>query len=240
MRSTIGARTAQRYAEQFAWSIARGHFASVEQSKMRCCCGAKLPLARLACSCGAQQCASPGCHPVSDQWAEEATSDGEAVTRLWRGERWWPIALTGLGIDAVVVQGPLPSPGVVGVGDCDASLGLTLTWRDEWHAFLAAPGALDENTVQEFDGVTVRGTGGWIPLPAVALHSPARWVTSPLERRGLALNTADALLDMLASRVRSEDSSTGETSQTPAMTASELAVLEGDLRRNPEGGPSCV
>jgi hypothetical protein len=197
MRSTIGARTARRYAEQFSWSIARGHFASEKQSAMHCCCGAELPLECIACSCGAQRCASPGCHPVSEDWAGEASNDAEAITQLWHGERWWPIALTGIEFDVVVVVGPLPLSALANAGDRDAPLGLTLTWRDEWHAFFTAPGALESRAAQQRVGVSVRGAGAWIPLPAVALHSPARWVESPMDGHGLVLNSVETVMAML-------------------------------------------
>jgi hypothetical protein len=52
MYTTLGARTARRYAEQFAWLIARGHYASEQQLTMPCCCGTAVPLGSFACSCG--------------------------------------------------------------------------------------------------------------------------------------------------------------------------------------------
>jgi len=204
MRTTLGARTARRYAEQFAWSIARGHYASEPQSTMPCCCGTAVPLDSFVCSCGNQQCAVPGCHPVADDWAAEACSDPEAITQLWGGEQWWPIAMTGAYFDAVVVEGPLPASVVERAEHDEKPLGLTLTWRDEWHAFLTTPGALDDSAAIQRNGVSVRGAGCWVPLPAVALHSPARWVSSPTEDRGLILNDAEAVLSMLPSDIRCE------------------------------------
>lgn len=197
MRTTLGARTARRYAEQFGWSIARGHYASESQSAMPCCCGAALSVDSFACSCGSRQCAAPGCHPAGDDWVAEASNDPTAITRLWGGGEWWPIALTGVDFDAVVVEGPLPASVLARVEHHDKPLGLTLTWRDEWHAFLTTLGAVDDCSVKQRDGVRVRSAGCWVPLPAAALHSPARWAWSPGECKGLILNGADVVLSML-------------------------------------------
>ena len=205
MRTTLGARTARRYAEQFAWPIARGHYASEQQLTMPCCCGTPLPLDSFACSCESRQCAMPGCHPVADDWMAEACSDPEAITQLWDGEQWWPIALTGVCFDAVVVEGPVPASVLACAEHDEKLLGLTLTWRDEWHAFLTEPGVLDISSVSSRGGASLRGAGCWVPLPAVALNSPARWVSSPTENRGLILNDAESVLSMLPPEGQHED-----------------------------------
>ena len=205
MRTTLGARTARRYAEQFGWSIARGHYASEQRLTMPCCCGTALPLDSFACSCGSQQCIAPGCHPVAGDWMAEACSDPEAITQLWGGEQWWPIAATGVCFDAVVVEGPLPASVLARAERDEKPLGLTLTWRDAWHAFLIAPGTLDGSSTSQRVGASVRGVGSWVPLPAVALHSPARWVSSPMETRALVLNDAEAVLSMLPSEGQHEE-----------------------------------
>jgi len=197
MYTTLGARTARRYADQFGWSIVRGHFATEEKSAMPCCCGASLPSSRIVCSCGAPRCATPGCHPVADGWVEEASSDADTLTRLWDGQQWWPIALTGLEFDAVVVAGPLSAEVL---SQPDASLGLTITWRDDWHAFLTAPAVFNSNLVGDREGVSLRGKGNWIPLPAAALLSPARWISTPSRHKSsLVFNEIDAVLTMLPS-----------------------------------------
>ena len=128
---------------------------------------------------------------------EEATADPEAVTLLWGGQQWWPIALTGVAFDAVVVAGPLPACELVSRGLDRSGLGLTLTWFDDWHAFFVAPGTFDDTAAMKRDGVSVRGADSWIPLPAVALSSPARWISFPKVDRGLVLNEAEAVLSML-------------------------------------------
>lgn len=205
MRTTLGARSVVRYAEQFAWSIARGHYALKNRSAVHGHCGSWGPLDSPTCSCGSRQCAVPGCHPVSENWAAEASSDVEAITRLWRGEPWWPIAVTGIEFDAVVVKGPLPCSALARAGHNGKPLGLVLTWRDEWHAFFTAPGALGRSAARWHAGLNVRSAGSWIPLPAVALHSPARWVESPMEPHGLVLNSAEAVLATLSARGRRDE-----------------------------------
>jgi hypothetical protein len=170
----------------------------------------ELPLSSALCSCGIQQCSAPGCHPVADNWAEEATADPGAVGLLWGGQQWWPIALTGVAFDAVVVVGPLPEPALASTGGKKGKLGLTLTWFDDWHAFFVAPGTSDEIAAMGRDGVSVRGTGSWIPLPAVALSSPARWISFPKENKGLVLNELEAVLSMLPPARQSEGTESEE------------------------------
>lgn len=204
MHTTLGARTARRYAERFAWPIARGHYASEKQSVMPCCCGAKLASEAADCSCGNSRCAAPGCHPVADDWLVEASSDPEEVARLWGGGTWWPIAATGIAFDAVVVEGPLPSSTLTQALANAYSLGLTLTWRDSWHAFLTMPGELDPDAAGWPDEVSVRGTGSWIPLPAVALRSPARWLSGLTESGVPVLNSAEAVLSLLQAEAQCE------------------------------------
>lgn len=199
-------RTVRRYADQFAWLIARGHYASEVLSPMPCCCGATLSSKSVLCSCGRYHCAAPGCHPVADDLASEATNDLGAIEQLWGVEQWWPIALTGIDFDAVVVEGPLPASVLTRAERGEQLLGLTLTWRDEWHAFFTAPGALEGHSAAQRDGVSVRGPGSWVPLPAVALRSPARWVSSPAEGKGLILNDADTLSSVLPTEASHEQS----------------------------------
>lgn len=204
MRTTMGVRTARRYAAQFEWPIARGHYASERQLTMPCCCGVGLPLNLSVCSCGSGECSTPGCHPVADDWKNEATADPEAIAPLWGGQQWWPIAPTGVAFDVVVVVGPFPAPVLASRGSKKVRLGLALTWFDDWHAFFVAPGTSDEIAAMERDGVSIRGTGSWIPLPAVALSSPARWISFPKANRGLVLNEAAAVLSMLPPASQSE------------------------------------
>jgi hypothetical protein len=200
MRTTLGARVACRYAEQFAWSIGRGHFVAEQQSVLTSYCSETQTLSGVACSCDLPQCLTPGCHPVAEDWVGEASKDPDVLTRLWNGRAWWPIALTGLDFDAVLVDGPVSHTALSRLEHEGGRRGLVLTWRDDWHALLVPPGAI----VGELQtGVSLRAAGGWIPLPAAALLSPARWVsTSDLTRSSFVLNDAEAVLAMLSSTSR--------------------------------------
>jgi hypothetical protein len=200
MRTTLGARLARRYAAQFAWSIGRGHFVTEDRRVMECSCTHEEALSVATCSCGNANCPTPGCHPVADDWIREASDDPDAITRLWNGQQWWPIALTGSDFDAVVVDGPLPRSALSQLENAAGRLGLVLTWRDEWHAFFVPPGSIADVSIPFQSGISLRGAGGWIPLPAVALLSPARWAVSPKPLRShVVLNKPKAVLAMLSS-----------------------------------------
>jgi hypothetical protein len=165
MRTTLGARVACRYAEQFEWSIET--------------------LSGVACSCDLPQCLTPGCHPVAEDWVGEDSKDPNVLTRLWSGREWWPIALTGLDFDAVIVAGPLTRTAFSCLERKGGS-GLVLTWRHHRHGFLVRPVAVDGELRM---GVSLPSVGGWFPLPAAALLSPAMGLHTDLNQARVMLTT---------------------------------------------------
>ncbi|MCX9192702.1 DNA primase [Carbonactinospora thermoautotrophica] len=59
-----------RYAEDRHWQVAPGHHLVRRD-------------ARVLCSCGRLDCTRPGAHPLSSDWAVEATTSGVRVRQLW-------------------------------------------------------------------------------------------------------------------------------------------------------------
>lgn len=126
------------------------------------------PLPGGKCSCGRPGCRSAGKHPRIPKWADEATTDPEAVRLIW--ERW-PDAnvgayVFGAGLLAVDIDGEKGFAAIREWERTAGALGRTMTLATGGGGahllFRAPPGREIKNKVGLLDHVDIRGKGGQI------------------------------------------------------------------------------
>jgi hypothetical protein len=124
------------------------------------------------CSCGKLQCASPGKHPILDDWVNAASCDPDVVAGWWRR---WPNANIGLATGDVTVFYLDAKPEADGRESWralqidDSGALRDLTGRGE-HLFFSANGHKIGNRTDLLPGVDFRGEGGMVVLPP-SLHA---------------------------------------------------------------------
>ena len=202
------------------------------------------------CSCGDENCSSPGKHPHTLHGVKDATTD-EAVIRSSWGR--WPDANVGIatgqesGVIVVDLDGPV---GEQALAELLGELPVTptaITGKGR-HLFFACPDADVGNRVRLLPGVDIRGEGGYVVVPPSIHHSGRRyrWDTEPGRGADVPLaplpepllstisgphggGVTDHFLDRIAGVVEE-----GQRNNTLAQYAGFLlrkGVCGGDLRR---------
>ncbi len=162
-------------------------------------CWAVFPVhgvARGRCRCGANECSSPGKHPLTRRGLKEATTEGRVVAGWWRR---WPTANLALatgsasGVVVIDVDPPRGDLSLTRLVDAGYELPETLAVRTGSggvHLYYLGPTFPVGNTAGrlpgvelELAGVDLRGEGGYVVAPP-SVHvsgSPYRWLEDEVE-----------------------------------------------------------
>jgi len=132
------------------------------------------------CTCGWQDCGSPGKHPRTPNGLYDATTDPAVIIRWWGR---WPNANVGVATGAasgvIVLDVDPRHGGDDSLVDLEQQHGLVpetphaLTGGGGQHLLLAHPGRTVPNKVAIAPGLDVRGDGGLIVAPP-SLHASGR------------------------------------------------------------------
>ena len=136
------------------------------------------------CTCGHDECSSPGKHPLTRRGLYDATTDEATVREWFRRWRRANVAIaTGQDSRLLVVDIDMPKaiPSIDKLAAADRALGNTLTAATGgggMHLYFAHPGRYLPNTsgrIPGFDGelpgIDIRSDGGYVVAPPSAHHS---------------------------------------------------------------------
>jgi len=144
--------------------------------------GAYLSGARF--SCGRPGCPIMNCHPATESWPDDASTDPVRVAGWWRHRPYAVLLATGHAFDVLEVPATLglralrpgrPDPETLG------PVAATATGR--W-MFLVRPDQAVRPELAHRVDIVRHGHGSWIPAaPTRAPEGPVRWAVSPEETR---------------------------------------------------------
>ncbi len=168
-----------------------------------------------SCTCDRLGCPAPGVHPISAEWAMEASTDPDTIRRWWSATPEANIILpTGRVFDVLDVP---TSAGVMAMAQMDRA-GLTLgpvavLDSERYLFFVATRSPIDEDewwscrldcfpeTVEDMPGLRWHCRDSYIPAPPSLLPSgrTVEWIRSPYGRSTpVHLPDPIAMLDILA------------------------------------------
>jgi hypothetical protein len=138
--------------------------------------------------CDRPGCPIKGCHPATDSWEDDASTDAEQVARWWRHRPHSVLLATGYTFDVVEVPARLGlrvlgtarlHAGVLGPDRSDVR-GPVLVSPDGRWMFLVRPGRPLRPELQRCLDVVRHGPGSWIPAaPSRTPEGPVRWAVTP-------------------------------------------------------------
>jgi putative DNA primase/helicase len=149
------------------------------------------------CTCGEEECASPGKHPLWSGWQSKATADTNLVA-LWNGSNVGLV--TGKASNLVVVDIDPRHDGHHSLARFEADheqLPRTFTVRTGGggvHLYFRHPGSQVSNKSNLFPGVDVRGDGGFVVAPGSTHQSGG---TYEIECDAPPADLPPALLELL-------------------------------------------
>jgi len=186
---------AVRYVEERHWDVFPGTWLEVTDGTPRC-------------SCGEPACPAPGAHPVSDDWASQATGSVTVARGLWSKRPTASILLpTGRTFDAIDVPETAGFLALARMERMELALGPVIHTPDGRMQFFVLPGGAAKVpdqlqnlgwTASSLDLLTL-GEGTYVAAPPTRYGSrgPVQWACRPTsENRWLP--DAEELLPPLA------------------------------------------
>ncbi|MFF2526827.1 bifunctional DNA primase/polymerase [Streptomyces liangshanensis] len=157
---------AVRYTEERHWDVFPGTWLEAVAGTERC-------------SCGEPDCASPGAHATSPEWAQQVTGSAPAARRLWSDEPRASVLLpTGRAFDALDVPESAGFLALARMERMRLTLGPVTCTPDRRMMFFVLPGA-----ALKVDGLVTRL--GWVPAAIdLVTHGEGAYVAAPPTRVG--------------------------------------------------------
>lgn len=157
---------AVRYTEERHWDVFPGTWLEAVAGTERC-------------SCGEPDCASPGAHATSAEWAQQVTGSAPAARRLWSDEPRASVLLpTGRAFDALDVPESAGFLALARMERMRLTLGPVTCTPDRRMMFFVLPGA-----ALKVDGLVTRL--GWVPAAIdLVTHGEGAYVAAPPTRVG--------------------------------------------------------
>lgn len=127
------------------------------------------------CSCGSDECRSPGKHPLTAGGCKDASTDPETISQWWAV---WPMANIAIAtgeasgvfvLDIDVAEG---KNGEVSLAALEAEIGqiprsaVVRTGSGGWHIYMKLPDLSIRNSASKIgQHIDVRGNGGYVVAP---------------------------------------------------------------------------
>ncbi|MEU9700106.1 bifunctional DNA primase/polymerase [Streptomyces sp. NPDC047981] len=169
--------SAVRYAEERHWDVFPGTWLEAVEGRERC-------------SCGAEECASPGAHPARPDWSTQATGSAVGARRMWSKQPKASILLpTGRTFDAIEVPESAGFLALARMERMELTLGPVTCTPDRRMFFFVLPGAAAKvpDLVRKLGwapasiDLTTRGEGFYVAAPPTRVggSGAVQWARRP-------------------------------------------------------------
>ncbi|MFE3071859.1 bifunctional DNA primase/polymerase [Streptomyces sp. NPDC059247] len=186
---------AVRYAEERHWDVFPGTWLEAVEGRERC-------------SCGAEECVTPGAHPVRPDWSTQATGSGVGARRMWSKQPKSSILLpTGRTFDAIEVPESAGFLALARMERMELTLGPVTCSPDRRVYFFVLPGAAAKvpdlvrrlGWAPDSIDLTTRGEGHYVAAPPTRVggSGAVQWARRPTQANRW-LPDAEELISALA------------------------------------------
>ncbi|MCT4357728.1 bifunctional DNA primase/polymerase [Streptomyces sp. Je 1-79] len=168
---------AVRYAEERHWDVFPGTWLEAVEGRERC-------------SCGVEECVTPGAHPARPDWSTQATGSAVGARRMWSKQPKASILLpTGRTFDAIEVPESAGFLALARMERMELTLGPVTCTPDRRMFFFVLPGAATKvpDLVRKLGwtpasiDLTTRGEGFYVAAPPTRVggHGAVQWARRP-------------------------------------------------------------